>query len=94
MIHCELLGDLATSILQRSGYEKDLLFKTNSSRQSCDIKTWLTILARKQNFSFGEIAEYLDMSEEGVFDYRKRHQKRLEDTDYKLKWERIKEIEL
>jgi len=92
MIHCEILDTVADHIIAYTGYDKAKYFETNSDRKSCDLKTWLTIIARKMNFSFGEIADYLNMSEDGCFKYFKRHNRRLQDKDYELKWELVKEI--
>lgn len=92
MIHCEILDELANRIVGQSGYDKDILFKSNTNRKSCDIKTWLTMIARTMNFSFSEISDYLNMTEDGAFKYLERHNKRMNDKDYQLKWQIIKQI--
>lgn len=94
MIHCEILDDITNSVLDRSGYDRDIIDMTRSSKRSCDLKTWITVLALQMDFTFEEIADFLDHTKPQLHYYLKRHGKRLEDTDYKLKWERIKEIEL
>lgn len=92
MIHCEILDEVANRVVAQSGYDKDIMFQTNTDRKSCDIKTWLTMCSRQMNFSFGEVADYLNMTEDGVFKYMERHRKRMNDKDYQLKWQIIKQI--
>jgi predicted DNA-binding protein YlxM (UPF0122 family) len=92
MIHCKILDNIASDLAEITGYDKSLLFESNRGKRCADMKTWLVTICYHKKFSFKEISEYLHRSRSSIEKYKYRHNKRLNDKDYRLKWQIVQNI--